>query len=645
MEKESNQAEGDLPIKKANEIDKNELEVKKQKEMDPNELEVKKQKEMDPNELGIKKEYLLSIRERVLCTELLSEKDRVLIDGSEKSNENVADSIQKGDLKSMSVKLKGQNKNRPPPMRFDISERICPSLVDVAVDEEPSACPYNPNCRYRHDVIEYMKERKPDVLPGGCPNYQNNGRCSRGISCLFGEEHVTPEGRNKKNPNPISPGSEYYNFLSKDLQKSLRKKTYNFKKAENIVKKNNKNQCKDEVSKNVKGTVDEAETELVHEEPAAKKTKVEIGPITDEDIISLKPDEKKKIDWKGKLYLAPLTTVGNLPFRRLCKKLGADITCGEMAMAESLVGGGHQEWALVRKHKSEDLFGVQICGANPYILGKCTQLLEENTEVDFIDLNLGCPIDMVYQKGAGSGLMRRRGPLESSIKTMSQLLKIPFTVKMRMGVYTDHPFAHQLVEKCRDWGVSMVTVHGRSREQRYTRLADWDYIRSCVKAADPMPIFGNGDLMSYEDYERVVEQSGVAGVMIARGALIKPWIFTEIKERRHWDISSSERFQYMKDFCNYGLEHWGSDSQGVERTRRFLLEWQSFAHRYVPVGLLERPPQKMNLRPPPFRGRDDLETLLGSPNAGDWVRICEMFLGPAPDGFQFLPKHKANSWK
>jgi tRNA-dihydrouridine synthase 3 len=107
--------------------------------------------------------------------------------------------------------------------------------------------------------------------------------------------------------------------------------------------------------------------------------------------------------------------------------------------------------------------------------------------------------------------MRRRGPLESSIKTMSQLLKIPFTVKMRMGVYTDHPFAHQLVEKCRDWGVSMVTVHGRSREQRYTRLADWDYIGNCVKAADPMPIFGNGDLMSYEDYERVVDQSGAAG--------------------------------------------------------------------------------------------------------------------------------------
>lgn len=151
-----------------------------------------------------------------------------------------------------------------------------------------------------------------------------------------------------------------------------------------------------------------------------------------------------------------------------------------------------------------------------------------------------------------------------------------------MGVYTNSPFAHELVAQCRDWGASMVTIHGRSREQRYTRLADWDYVGKCVKAADPLPVFGNGDIMSYEDYERVVEQSGVAGkrarslsysialecrlkiftgVMIARGALIKPWIFTEIKERRHWDISSSERFQYMKNFVNYGLEHWGSDSQ------------------------------------------------------------------------------------
>lgn len=101
--------------------------------------------------------------------------------------------------------------------------------------------------------------------------------------------------------------------------------------------------------------------------------------------------------------------------------------------------------------------------------------------------------------------------MESSIRAITQLLRIPFTVKMRKGVYTDQPFAHKLVAQCRDWGVSMVTVHGRSREQRYTRLADWDYVRSCVEAADPMPIYGNGDIMNFEDYEKDVEKSGVAG--------------------------------------------------------------------------------------------------------------------------------------
>lgn len=115
--------------------------------------------------------------------------------------------------------------------------------------------------------------------------------------------------------------------------------------------------------------------------------------------------------------------------------------------------------------------------------------------------------------------MKRRGPLESSIRSLSQMLRIPFTVKMRMGVYTSQPCAHELVSKCRDWGVSMVTVHGRSREQRYQKLADWDYVGKCVKNASPMPIFGNGDILSYEDYEKDLEMSGVSGVMIARGTI------------------------------------------------------------------------------------------------------------------------------
>lgn len=99
-----------------------------------------------------------------------------------------------------------------------------------------------------------------------------------------------------------------------------------------------------------------------------------------------------------------------------------------------------------------------------------------------------------------------------------------------------------------------------------------------------------------------------------------------------------------QNFVNYGLDHWGSDQAGVNHTRRFLLEWLSFLHRYVPAGLLEVLPQRVNDRPPPFVGRDDLETLMASPAAEDWVAISEMLLGKVPPGFRFLPKHKSNSY-
>ena len=102
------------------------------------------------------------------------------------------------------------------------------------------------------------------------------------------------------------------------------------------------------------------------------------------------------------------------------------------------------------------------------------------------------------------------------------------------------------------------------------QLADWDYIGQCSDTVS-VPVFGNGDIINYEDYNQAMERGRVSGIMLARGALIKPWIFTEIKEQRHWDISGQERLDIVKNFCNYGLEHWGSDDKGVENTRKFLL--------------------------------------------------------------------------
>ena len=147
-------------------------------------------------------------------------------------------------------------------------------------------------------------------------------------------------------------------------------------------------------------------------------------------------------------------------------------------------------------------------------------------------------------------------------------------------------------------------------------------------------------------YEIRATAPQVSGVMIARGALIKPWVFKEIKEQKHWDISATERLDMIKDYVNYGLEHWGSDDKGVETTRRFLLEWLSFLHRYVPHGILASPPQRINERVPKyFKGRTDLETLLSSPVCEDWVSISSMFLGNPPDHFRFEPKHRAHAYR
>ena len=109
--------------------------------------------------------------------------------------------------------------------------------------------------------------------------------------------------------------------------------------------------------------------------------------------------------------------------------------------------------------------------------------------------------------------------------------------------------------------------------------------------------------------------------MVARGALMKPWIFEEIEQGQYLDKSSSQRLEYVEKFCRYGLEAWGSDEIGVGQTRRFLLEWLSFACRYVPVGLLEHLPPSIQDRPPRYRGRDELETLMASDNFRDWIKI------------------------
>ncbi|CAM8907257.1 unnamed protein product [Rhodiola kirilowii] len=358
------------------------------------------------------------------------------------------------------------------------------------------------------------------------------------------------------------------------------------------------------------------------------------------------PREKKLIDFRDKLYLAPLTTVGNLPFRRVCKILGADVTCGEMAMCTNLLQGQASEWALLRRHPSEALFGVQICGAFPDTVARTVELIDRECEVDFIDINMGCPIDIVVNKGGGSALLTKPVRIKNVLQAATATVDKPITVKVRTGYFEGRNRIDSLIADIGSWGAQAVTIHGRSRQQRYTKLADWEYIYECAKKApDTLQVLGNGDVFSYLDWNKhKAECPELSSEMIARGALVKPWIFTEIKEQRHWDISSGERLDILRDYVRFGLQHWGSDTKGVETTRHFLLEWLSYTYRYVPVGLLDILPPRINWRPPTYVCRDDLETLMASESAADWIRITELLLGNVPDSFKFAPKHKSNAY-
>ncbi|XP_077362819.1 tRNA-dihydrouridine(47) synthase [NAD(P)(+)]-like isoform X2 [Festucalex cinctus] len=559
-----------------------------------------------------------------------------------------AEEINKG-AKPDGKRLRGQNKSRPhkKPTSYD-EKRLCASVI-----QGNRECPYGDKCHFYHDVAIYLAN-KPADIGERCHVFDTFGKCAYGLSCRFAKAHTTAELESAENAD-VAKSYEgrrpVRNSLSKELQNRLRKHSVAFNKSAEYLKTLNNNKDK----KEQQGAADlpadsmtetkcestDAETQVSSEEPSTVRT---VGVLTDVDVIKLRACEKKQVDFRDKLYLAPLTTCGNLPFRRVCKRLGADITCGEMAMCTNLLQGQQSEWALLKRHESEDLFGVQVEGCFPDTMTRCAELINNNTEVDFVDINSGCPIDLVYKKGGGCGLMTRTRKFEQIIRGMNYVLDVPLTVKIRTGVQEKNNIAHKLIPEMKNWGVSMITLHGRSREQRYTKLADWDYITTCSKLASPIPLFGNGDILSYEDAMRAKE-TGVSGIMIARGALVKPWLFTEIKERRHWDISSAERLDILRDFTNYGLEHWGSDTRGVEKTRTFLLEWLSFMCRYIPVGLLERVPVKINERPPYYMGRNYLESLMASQNVGDWIRISEMLLGPVPPNFNFLPKHKANSYK
>lgn len=275
--------------------------------------------------------------------------------------------------------------------------------------------------------------------------------------------------------------------------------------------------------------------------------------------------------------LSPLTKGGNLPFRRLCIDFGARVTYSEMAYAKEMLRGAPRERALLKRHSSEKFFGVQIAARNPQEAAEASKKAEDSG-ANFVDLNCGCPIHEAVKRGMGARLLQKPEEMAEIVAAMVAAVKIPVTVKVRIGYQEGKINVHETTQAVEEAGAQSVTVHGRTREQRYTRAADWGLIAE-VAARRKLEVVGNGDILThYEaDWHR---ESGVAALCIARGALIKPWIFQEIRERHELSLTAEQRLEIYWRLTQYMKEHFGEDDMGRRKTMTFLPWHFSFFHRY-----------------------------------------------------------------
>jgi len=275
-----------------------------------------------------------------------------------------------------------------------------------------------------------------------------------------------------------------------------------------------------------------------------------------------------------------MTKGSNLPYRRLCVELGAGITMSEMTVARRLKQRRRGEFALIRRAADEPFFGVQLAGTNPEEMGWAAALVEARG-ADLVDVNLGCPIDHFTRKGLGAAIGRQPSRIRRIVEAMkTSVQQIPVTVKMRLGWNDEDRNVLDQARAAVDGGADAITVHGRTRNARYRLAADWDAIGT-VAAAVPVPVLGNGDLLFPRDMETGLARAGCVGVMVARGALIKPWIFREA-QRGYEPLDGESRLAIYRRYVALALEHWGDDDHGRQRVREFVRWHAGFWCRYVP---------------------------------------------------------------
>ena len=233
------------------------------------------------------------------------------------------------------------------------------------------------------------------------------------------------------------------------------------------------------------------------------------------------------------VVLAPMAGITNAAFRRLCREQGAGLFVSEMVTARALIERREETFRLIKPGVGESPRSVQLYAVDPIVLGNAVDSLGSEDLADHIDLNFGCPVPKVTRRGGGAALPFKRrlfsAIVEAAVKSANKY-GIPVTVKMRVGIDSDHHTFLESAKSAADLGVTWVALHARTAAQLYEGRSDWNKITDLVEhlSGSDVPVLGNGDIWSGEDAVRMISQTGCAGVVVGRGCLGRPWLFADL---------------------------------------------------------------------------------------------------------------------
>ncbi len=274
------------------------------------------------------------------------------------------------------------------------------------------------------------------------------------------------------------------------------------------------------------------------------------------------------------LFLAPQAGVSESPFRRLCRRFGADVVVSEFVSAEGIRRGNERTHAYLRFDEAERPIGVQIFGADAGAMAEAAALVAEVYAPDFVDINFGCPVKKVVKRNGGSGCLRDLDLVEAIIRAVADAIDLPTTVKIRSGWSDELRDPVGIGLRCEQAGAQLLTLHPRTRTDMYSGEARWSEIGAVVEALE-IPVVGNGDVRTGEDARRMREETGCAGIMIARGSHGSPWIFRQARAALDGEPipaapDVAERFAIAREHARNSIAFGGDEERAMLEFRKHL---------------------------------------------------------------------------